>query len=360
MSGANVIKDWDAFELLAVPLNGAAPLKSAKKGRPVSIGEHLARHPGPLKGDVHSPANGLVVEVNEREIVIRRSEEAIGKTPAPADLSGLSPVELAQALKYLGLDIPEVYPGDPFIVQAFDAEPGLSSAPALFSEQRETVLAGLEALEALYPEHPVVWAVTDPSTVPENAAYKQLDAPYPYSLPALVKPRIIGRRTAVLSGVFSGRDLYLIGRVWRTGLPLTRVPLTLGQANYLVPLGARIIDLLTFANLRPGPNDSVIKGGLVRGLSLSRLGRGVGKKDEALHLVKGSRRRARYFSCRSCGECSRACPAGIDVARAGRLSPEQWLDNTSKNFEGCFQCGACALACPSRRPLLSLARLSSQ
>lgn len=354
-----VIKDWDVFKIVAVPLEGAKTLKGVKRGRPFSIGEHLAHNPGPLNGDVHSPVNGLALEVNEKEIIIGRDDDVFGKTPAPVDFTGLTAVELAQSFKYLGLNIPEVYPGEPFIIQSFDMEPGLNCAPALFSEHRETMLAGLEALNALYPDHPVIWAVADPTPVPDGSSYEAMDTAYPLSLPKLVKYRINGRRAITDSGVFNGRDLYFLGRVWRTGLPVTRLPLTLGDANYFVPVGARIIDLLTFANLRPGPDDAVIKGGFIRGKSLFRFSRGLSKTDAAIHLIKGARRLTECLPCRGCGECSRVCPVGIDVAKAGRLPTDQWLDGRfQKKFQGCLECGVCALACPSRRPLLSLARLS--
>lgn len=354
------IKDLDVFEIVVVPLNGARPHRGVKRGRPLSIGEHLACHPGPLTGDIHSPINGLVADINERAVVIRQDNEVAGKTPAPLSFHNLPATELAQAFKRLGLDIPEVYPGEPFIVQSFDPEPGLSCSPALFSEHRETMLAGLEALNALYPEHPVIWASNGRGQIPEEYPSVIVDSAYPLSLPHLVKQSANGRFALTDGGVFRGRDLYFLGRVWRTGLPLTRMPLTLGQANYFVPIGARIIDLLTFANLKPGPKDVVIKGGLARGKSIWRLSRGLGKKDEALHLIKGARGRAAVLPCRVCGECNKACPAGLNVAKAGRAPVEQWLDGRfRKEFEGCFQCGACALACPSHRPLLSLARLSS-
>lgn len=355
-----VIKDLDVFEIVAVPLNGAHPLKGVKRGRPLSIGEHLAHHPGPLTGDIHSPLNGLVLDINERAIIIRRDDGAIGKTPAPVNFGSLTTVELAQTFKQLGLDVPEVYPGEPFIVQTFDPEPGLSCSPALFSEHRETMLAGLEALNALYPDHPVIWASNGSCQIPEEFAQVRVDSVYPFSLPVLVKQSVNGRVAVTDGGIFRGRDLYYLGRVWRTGLPLTRMPLTLGEANYLVPIGARIIDLLTFANLRPGPQDVVIKGGFARGKSIWRLHRGLGKRDEALHLMKGACRLTSFAPCHGCGECSKACPAGLNVAKAGSAPVEQWLNGRfQKEFEGCFKCGACALACPARRPLLSLARLSS-
>jgi electron transport complex protein RnfC len=158
--------------------------------------------------------------------------------------------------------------------------------------------------------------------------------------------------------VLGGRELFLLGRILRTGRPLTILPLTLGSSNYFIPLGARIIDLLTFANLMPGLGDTVIKGGLIRGRSLSRLERGLDQTTAALHLVRGAGATT-YNPCRECGQCTRACPSGLPIARLAGGNPNEWPDRMKwPELDNCLICGACALACPSRRPLLSLARLA--
>lgn len=356
---SETIKAWDAFELIALPLRGAGPIKGLKRGQATSAGELLAVQPDPSKGDVHASWNGLVEEINEFEIVIRREDEAVGRPPEPKSFHALHGFELAGALKALGVDIPLVQPGDPIIINTLNPEPGLSLAPPLFGEQRKTILAGLEAAARLWPGHGLKWAVGRREHLSSKAEGLVIETVYPLTLPALIKKKLLGLNDPSASGVLGGRELFLLGRAWRTRLPLTISPLTLAGSNYFIPLGARIIDLLTFANLAPGPGDAVIKGGLVRGQALSRLERGLDQSAAALHLVRGAEAASAYEPCRQCSECARACPAGLPVNRPAGDDPQNWLGRrTWPELEACLVCGACALACPSRRPLMSLVRLA--
>ena len=358
---AEVIKDWDAHDQVALPLAGAQPVKGLKVGRPVSTGEPLARNHNPLRGDVHASINGLIEAINELEIIIRRDDEAVGEPPRPIDMTGLSAVELAARLKELGLDPPQLLPGDPLIVSTLEAEPGLAFSPGLFSEHRETILAGAEALARLYPGRGITWAVRRAEDAPAEAETVIVKGGFPYSLPALIKKKITGLNDPHGQGVFGGRELHLLGRVFRTGLPLTRMVLTLAGANYFIPVGARVIDLLTFANLLPSQGDIVIQGGLILGHSLARMERGLDKSAAAIHLARRAEFDGPYQNCRACGQCARACPVGLPVDLAAGRQPEEWLSAPPASIlDGCLQCGACALACPARRPLMSMVRLLPQ
>lgn len=357
---AEVIKDWDAYEQVAIPLAEAQPIKGMKNGRPVSAGEPLARTLNPRRGDVHSSINGVIEEINEHEVIIRRSDETVGEPPRPVDMNGLPADESAVRLKEAGLDPPQVAPRDPLIVSTMDAEPGLSFSPALFSEHRETVLAGVEVLSNLHPGRKIVWAVRRAEEAPAEAETVIVRGEFPQTLPALLKKKITGGSDPQAEGVFGSRELHLLGRVYRTGLPATRMAITLAGANYFVPVGARVIDLLTFANLVPNPGDVVVQGGLIHGRSLARLERGLDKSAAAVHLVRRSDLKGSYQNCRACGKCARACPVGLPVDLAAEREPEEWLNGSPASIlDGCLRCGACALVCPAGRPLMSMVRLLS-
>jgi len=358
---SETIKDWNAFEITALPLRGARPVKGLKRGRAVSAGELLAIQPEPGLGDVQATTNGLVEEISEIEIIIRRDDQAVGQPPDPQPLKNLYGNFLARALKKLGLDVPVIQTGGPIILSSLDPEPGLTLAPALYTEHRETILAGLEAAARLWPSHRFIRAVGKPGDLSSKSDGVVVNKKYPFTLPAVLKNTILGLNDPTGSGVLTGRELFLLGRVWRTGRPLTISPLTLGRSNYFIPIGSRVIDLLTFANLMPGPGDAVVRGGLVLGQSLSRLEEGLDQSAAALHLIRGVEKSAACEPCRACGDCARACPAGLAIDRLAGGNPDEWPDRINRpQLTGCLLCGACALACPAGRPLLSLARLLTQ
>jgi electron transport complex protein RnfC len=358
---ADVVKDWAAFELAAPPLAGAVPVRGLKRGRPVSAGEILARHPQARRGDLPAPVAGFIEEVSEEAVVIRRDEAAVGEPPPLAAPADLAPPDLGRALKELGLDLFELPPGDPLIISTLDPEPGLTFSRPLLAEHRETLAAGLAALRRLFSPGRLIWAGLRPEDAPPEAGeFIRLRAGYPWTLPALVKKRVTGRLDPAGRGVLDLRGLFDLGRVFRTGRPLVRMVLSLGGANYFVPLGARPADLLAFAHLWPNPGDAVVAGGLVRGRTLARLTRGLGRAAAGLHLV---RRAAAVAAgpCRRCGGCARACPAGLPVEEFFRRGPHPGEGPAPPDdpWAGCLDCGACALACPARRPLLAWARLKT-
>ena len=353
---AEVVKDWTAFEILALPLAGAEPVRGLGRGRPVSAGELLAISPDPARGDLRAPAAGFLEAVRAEEIIIRRDEAAVGEPPRPADLAALGPADLGRALKELGLDLADPSPDEPFVISALDPEPGLRFARPLLAEHRETLAAGLAALRRLFPGR-LVWAGPAPGEAPPGAdGFHRPRRDYPWTLPALVKKSLTGRLDRTGRGAADLRWLFDLGRIWRTGLPLRRMVLTLAGATYFVPPGARPADLLASAHLEPRPGDAVVAGGLVRGRTLARLTRGLGRETAGLHLVRRAAAGPGPGPCRRCGDCLRACPAGGPGRFA--LGPGEEPAAGGGFPADCLECGACALACPARRPLLAWARAS--
>jgi electron transport complex protein RnfC len=274
------------------------------------------------------------------------------------NLADLPPAELGRALKEVGLDPPAPPPGDAFVLRALDPEPGLSFSRPLLAEHRETLAAGLVALNRLFPGLRLVWAGRKPEEAPAGAnEFRRPRTDYPWTLPALVGKNLTGRLDREARGTTDLRRLFDLGRLWRTGLPLRRMILTLGGATYFVPPGTRAADLLASARLEPRPGDAVVAGGLIRGRTLARLTRGLGRETTGLHLVRRAGSGPGAGPCRRCGDCLRACPAGQTAGEYFARGPGEGAAAGSLIPENCLECGACALACPARRPLLAWARL---
>ncbi|MDR1920543.1 MAG: hypothetical protein LBS31_02200 [Candidatus Adiutrix sp.] len=354
----DVIKTWDGAHVLSLSLTGAAPLRGLKKGRPVSAGEPVAVGDGPAPLVLRAALSGFISDVGPGEIIISRDDAAVGEPPSALSPAGLEGAELAQALAGFGVPVIPGGSAGPLIISAADPEPGLAWSAALFHEHRETISAGLTAVGRLCPNRPLIWAAEKPEDFPSGFQTHLIRGGYPETLPAVLKKRLTGLSDPGGRDVLGGRELFFLGRAWRTGLPLTHLPLSLGPANYFVPAGSRVIDLLSFANLQPRPGDAVVMGGLVRGTTVSRLTRGLGFLAGGLNLVRAASFDRPPSPCRACRACARACPAGLAVDLPAALSAAQWLKpGAGKNFGDCLFCGACALACPARRPLISMVRL---
>ncbi|MGL4209759.1 MAG: 4Fe-4S dicluster domain-containing protein [Candidatus Adiutrix sp.] len=362
-----VIKTWISGEFLAVPFEGTR-VRGLKKEKPVSAGELLAETSGPHPKAFHAPCAGLITQIGRKEIVIRLEAQAVGNAPRPMSLSALKGAELYQALLSLGLPLLGINDTGPLIISFLDAQPGLNYSRPLFSEHRKTIMAGFRTCQRLWPNKEIFWAAPPWEKPPLRASPLIINGPYPANWPPLIIKRLERQKPNApyveKAQVIGARELFFMGRLWRTGLPLTHLPLSLGGANYFVPVGSRIIDLLSFANLRPLSGDTVVQGGLITGTSVLRLEGGLGLLAGALNVVRRPVDGALWppRPCRRCGACSLACPVGLNIEPWAAEKVENWPQLAAKikpkaHFEACLKCGACALACPVQRPLGDLLKL---
>ncbi len=360
------LKELNTFTKLVISWGGSQAVRGLKRGKAVSAGELLARHPSPDKGDLSAAAAGFIEEVNEWGIVLKCDPGAIGETPQPRPLKSLEGISLAQTLKELGFSFPLLDLKIAPIISLLSPEPGLDYHGTLLAEHKETLGAGLNLLGQLYSDRQMVLVGGLVNPFPQ-VPLVNISPAYPWALPELIRQKIDGKNSWPKSeklqnhGVFTLRDLFFLGRTARTGLPQTKTILTLGQADYLAPIGAPLIELLRFANLAPGPGEAVVAGGLVRGLTLARLEQGLTWETEALHLRKKIPIEPKIRPCYDCKECQSHCPLELPVARLAALEPDLWLRHGAlDSLKECLACGLCALVCPAKRPLLSLARLAQR
>jgi electron transport complex protein RnfC len=121
-----------------------------------------------------------------------------------------------------------------------------------------------------------------------------------------------------------------------------------------VPFGMSPAKLLSLANLTPMEGDSIVLGGLMRGIATLRPDRGLPPWVEGIFLLRKGKNRPRPMGvCRKCGRCESVCPLKLPVGVLGANPPFEWKNilKISPDLLKCPACGLCALNCPENIPL---------
>jgi electron transport complex protein RnfC len=178
----------------------------------------------------------------------------------------------------------------------------------------------------------------------------------------LVIKALTGKESADGVTMVSVMELYAVGRVVETGLPLTETVLTVGNAAYRVKVGTPIAAVLAQAGVAPAPCDRVVVGGPLRGRAVASADAGVSKDDYALLAVP----LAAYppvtdLPCINCGECVLVCPSRIMPGFVTRFVEFKLYDKAQEfHLEACMECGLCGYVCTARRPLMQFIRLGKK
>jgi len=356
---------------VCVPLRGHST-KSIKKKSPVAPGTLVAEHPDPDVGDVHSPIAGVVTEVTETAVVIaaglappaKEGEEPPAAAPVtPLDLSELAGEELKRALKMLGVSTRPFPKASMLIVNGLNPEPGTGIAELILRDFRQTLERGFSVFEELVEPSETLLAVAEGSAASGNGGpVKTVPATYPNSLNPQVIKALTGRESARDVTVASVMELYAVGRVAETGMPLTDTVLTVGDGAYRVKVGTPVGVVLEHAGVTAAPLDRVVIGGPMRGRAVPSLDIGVSKDDYALLVVPhGAFPPVADKACINCGECTLICPARIMPGFVARYVEFEMYEKAREfNIDSCMDCGLCGYVCTARRPLLQLIRLGKE
>ena len=365
------VQDGPEPEVVRVPLRGHST-KTIKKKAPVGPGTLVAEHPDPAVGDAHSPILGVVTDVTDTEVVItageakpaKEGESAPTADPvAPVDVASLSGDDLVQALKALGVSSKAFAKAATLIVNGLNPEPGAGIAEVLLKEHQATVEKGLALVQKLVEPPTVFLAVPAGSAATlYGATVKQVPAAYPNSLNPLVVKALTGKESSEGVTVVSVMELFAVGRVAETGLPLTETVLTVGNAAWRVKVGTPLAAVLALAGVAVAPGDRVVVGGPLRGRAVASLESGVSKDDYALLAVpQAAFPPVTDQACINCGECVLVCPSRIMPGFVTRYVEFKMYDKAKEfHLEACMECGLCGYVCTARRPLMQFIRLGKK
>jgi|WetSurMetagenome_2_1015567.scaffolds.fasta_scaffold03080_3 Na+-translocating ferredoxin:NAD+ oxidoreductase subunit C len=369
ISGA--VQDGPEPAVVQVPLRGHST-KTIKKRVPVAPGTLVAEHPDPAVGDVHSPIWGVVTDVTETAVTItagsappaKEGEEPPRAAPvAPVDIASLAGEDLKDALKTLGISTRPFGKASTLIVNGLNPEPATGIAELLLSDFRQTIEKGFSVFEELVEPSETFLAVAEGSFVSlEGGAVKTVPATYPNSLNPLVIKALTGKESARDVTVVSVMELFAVGRVAETGMPLTETVLTLGEAAFRVKVGTPLAAVLEHAGVTAAPLDRVVVGGPMRGRAVPSLEAGVSKDDYSLLVVPhGAFPMVTDRACINCGECTLVCPSRIMPGFVARYVEFKMYGKAGEfRIDTCMDCGLCGYVCTVRRPMLQLIRLGKE
>lgn len=358
-------------EVVRLPLQGHST-KTVKKKALVGPGTLVAEHPDPELGDVHSPITGIVTGVTDSfvEITAREGESPRGEDAAPTvfytepvNLSALDGDDLRKALKASGISTKPFAKAATLIINGLNPDPGTGIAELLLREFRDTLQQGLLVVRKLVEPAELLMAVADGNDRGlEGSTARVVPPVYPNSLEPLVIKALTGKEKASSTTVVSVMELYAVGRVAETGLPLTETLLTAGGAAFRVKVGTPMAAVLNKAGLAVSRGDRVVVGGPMRGETVHGLEDGASKDDFSVTVVpQAAFRPLTDKACINCGECTLVCPARIMPGFVARYI-EFGMFKKAKEFhiDACMECGLCGFVCTARRPMVQLIRLGKK
>lgn len=336
----------------------------------------LAVHPSPLKGDAFSPIFGRICEINERSIFVeavepneeqRLAAEAVERNKL--DLLSLPErgAELGLILKSLGLNTRSLGQDcKTLIINGLNPDPGVTWAEPMLLTHLDNLKAGLEVLRRLSPAEKILLAVPKEMRLHHHdIEVAPVPSQYPASINALVIKAVTGKENPEGVGIVGLHNVWSLGRVARTGLPLIETVVTIGSfehsGNYIVKEGSTIGELLDFANIELKNGDTLVRGGPLRGESLDKLDRSVTKGSTGVFVVEAGTipPMEGHSPCINCGACTLICPARLSPGFLSRYAEFALHErNRAERIECCLECGLCGYVCIARRPVLQYIRLS--
>ena len=342
-----------------------------KKKTKVYPGMLLATHPSIDKGDLHSPMYGEITEINHRSIFIDAvNQEGIEGQVEPIDVlaEGKEGEELILQMKQMGVNTKSLgQEVDTLIINGLNPDPGVTWAEPMLTQNGHNLHAGIELHKRLARAKHIVLAVPKGMHVSyDNIDVVCVEPEYPKSVNALLINEVTGKENPEGVGAVGLHNIWSLGRVGVTGLPLMETVITIGSqtkwANYIVKNGMWIGQLLEYAGIELRDGDIISRGGPLRGECLDRLDRSITKGTTGLFVVESGTvpPMEGHSPCINCGACVQVCPAHLNPSTLSRYAEfANYNACLAEHSTHCLECGLCGYVCIARRPVLQYIRLAN-
>lgn len=380
--------------LLVLPLGDSELLHAP--GTWVGKGEVLAAGPGL---PVHAPTSGHLRDIEQRTIDADRrglcvllqpdGEDRWRKPPRPLPIVAMDRAQLLDAVRAAGIaglggggfpTATKLAASDihTLVINAMECEPYVTADDALLREAAAEVIAGIRlaahilacaprVLIGIEDDKPEATAALRDALGGDDLELRVLPTRYPSGaerqLIALLTGLEIPRdELPVAHGIvcLNVATVHALQRALGHGEPLLERIVTLSggacrePANYRVPLGTPVADLLAASGHDPERCATVLLGGGMMGRPLADLQTPVTRSTHCvLALAADEVRPTPPRDCIRCGWCADVCPVALLPQQLYRHARMGHLGELARHhLDQCIECGACDHICPSAIPLV--------
>ena len=381
--------------IISMSQHGGVPCEPlVKVGDKVKTGQLIGYSDAVISAPVHSSVTGVVREITEiMNVFGKRNKAVVIETELRQELSEEIKPPVIESRKdfinavrmsgsvglggagfptYVKFDYPENAEIDTLVVNGAECEPYINSDYRAFMEDGEKIAAGIRIiLEKLGIKRAVIGIESDkPSAIKkmteltkndENISVIKLKQNYPQGAEKVLIYNATGRvveagKLPMSAGcvVINCSTVAFIYDYIKTGIPLIKRRITVDgpivnkPANFIVPIGITVKDVITAANIRKQP-DRVLMGGPMMGTCIYDENMPVSKTNNAV-LLFADTKTAAQTACIRCGRCVRACSMGLmptELEHAYDARDAKLLEKLNINL--CMNCGACTFVCPAKR-----------
>lgn len=394
-----------------IPLSqniGAPAEATVKKGDKVFVGTQIAKPNGFISVPVHSSVSGEVEDIGDVNIngkstacitVLSDGQMTAepSLTPHPVnDAESLADAALCCGLVGLGgagfpthvkLSPSKDSKIDTLIVNGAECEPYLTGDYRECIENYNDIIEGIYLIKKVLNLENVIICIennkpkaihklfaiaTDHRDNDNSVKLMKLPASYPQGAEKVIIYSATGRvlpqgklPSDIGCMVMNITSIGMLYRFITTGMPLVSRRITVdGTAvshpqNIQVPIGTKIQDVLTFADVDYS-GGKIILGGPMMGNAAADDTAVIDKRSGAI-LVMTDENPQPVTPCIHCGRCAGVCPMHLKPASAEAFYKNGDTEALKKlNIPLCLECGSCAFVCPAKRPLVQVMRSVKQ
>ena len=378
-----------------------APCKPlVQKGDYVKVGQLIGDVDAFVSAPIYSSVSGTVAGIEEQRsamggtdtlVVIeadKKQEPYEGiKVPEAKDLPefikairdsglvGLGGASFPTHIKFNPKNIDDVHT---LIVNAAECEPFITSDHRAMLEDAEDLISGCQLVMKYIglDEGYIGIEENKPDAIEHidkllaskgitNIHTFKLQARYPKGAERVLVYEITGKKMnagvlpAELGVILSNvTTIAFVGKYFRTGMPLVSKRVTVdGDAvaqpkNVIVPIGARICDVIEFCGGYKEEPKKILMGGPMMGFPLNTLEVPMMKGSNGIIAIDTDETKEQ--PCIKCGRCVDVCPMELSPLYFVKYAKEEnWQGMKDMNVMDCVECRCCQYICSSKIPIIN-------